>query len=66
MKQTTHLNHCKSYECVELYIHSPIGVHGVVLSQGQGQLYLLPTTTGERLLHLQTEDAPCRDDWGPR
>jgi hypothetical protein len=30
-------------ECVELYLHSPIRLHGVVLSQAQGlYLYLLP------------------------
>jgi hypothetical protein len=28
-------------ECVELYLHSPIRLHGVVLSEAQGQLYLL-------------------------
>jgi hypothetical protein len=27
-------------ECVELYLHSPIHLHGVVLSEVQGHLYL--------------------------
>jgi hypothetical protein len=27
-------------ECVELYLYSPIRVHGEVLSLAQGQLYL--------------------------
>jgi hypothetical protein len=27
-------------ECVELYLHSPVCFHGVVISQAQGLLYL--------------------------
>jgi hypothetical protein len=36
----THLNlvSCQE-ECVELYLHSPTRVHGVVLNEVQGQLY---------------------------
>jgi hypothetical protein len=35
----------KGQENVDLYIHSPIGIHSVVLSYVQGQLYLfLPFT----------------------
>jgi hypothetical protein len=29
---------------VELYLHSPIRLHGVVLSEAQGQLYLYLTS----------------------
>jgi hypothetical protein len=27
---------------MELYLHSPMRLHGIVLSQAQGQLYLYP------------------------
>jgi len=29
-------------ECMVLYLHSPIRLHGMERSQAQGQLYLLP------------------------
>jgi hypothetical protein len=38
-------------ECVELYLHSPIRFHAVVLSYAQGQLYLYYT-----LLYLLAQD----------
>jgi hypothetical protein len=34
-------------ECVELYLHSPIRLHGVMLSEAQGQLYLYLTFTNQ-------------------
>jgi hypothetical protein len=41
VKLTTHLHLVpSSKECVELYLHSPIRLHGVVLSEAQEQLYL--------------------------
>jgi hypothetical protein len=45
-------------ECVELYLHSPIRLHGVVFSKkkkAQGQLYLLPLPL---LLFLNTRTLP--------
>jgi hypothetical protein len=33
-------------ECVELYLHSPIHLHGAVLSEIKGQLYLLSLHEG--------------------
>jgi hypothetical protein len=32
-------------ECVELYLHSPVCLHGVVLNEAREQLYLLKFTT---------------------
>jgi hypothetical protein len=36
----SHPSSVKFKECVELYLHSPIRLHGMVLSEAQGQLYL--------------------------
>jgi hypothetical protein len=36
-----------------LYLHFPIRLHGMVLSETQGQLYLLPSICGDRLLQPQ-------------
>jgi hypothetical protein len=33
---------CRGQECVELYLHSSIRLHGVVLSEAERQLYILP------------------------
>jgi len=41
VKLTTHLpSSAEVKECVELYLHSPMRLHGVVLRKAQGQLYL--------------------------
>jgi len=61
---------CRDQECVELYFHSPIRIHGAVLRvEAQGQLYFLLSFTfmtpfsvavgyilfsGPRCLYLQT------------
>jgi hypothetical protein len=34
---------CRGQECVDLYLRSPIRLHGLVFSQVQGRLYLLPS-----------------------
>jgi hypothetical protein len=41
-------------ECVELYLHSPIRLHGVMLSKSQGQLYLLPQDRDQRRALVNT------------
>jgi len=35
----THLNLVPRLECMELYLHSPTCLHGVVLNYKQGKLY---------------------------
>jgi hypothetical protein len=37
--ETDHSAPSRSSECLELYLHFPICIHGVVLKEAQGQLY---------------------------
>jgi hypothetical protein len=50
-------------ECVEIYLHSPIRLHGVVLSYAQGQLFLLPLI---KLFRSPLKVSPPVRSWGGR
>jgi hypothetical protein len=44
VRETDHspLSSTEVKECVELHLHSPTRLHGVVISKSQGKFYLLP------------------------